>query len=52
MDSPGLLAMIFLFGLFVGFIGGAGWVTASYRAEAVEHGCAAYDPQTGKWGWK
>lgn len=41
---------------FVAFLAGAALTGAStqsvYQTEAVEHGCAAYDPQTGEWGWK
>ena len=32
---------------------GAGWMAARnhYHVNAIEHGCAAYDTQTGDWHW-
>ena len=37
--------------VLAGCLGGV-VVQSHYRSAAVEHGCAAYDPQTGGWGWK
>jgi hypothetical protein len=45
-----------LIGLVVGGLwgwnAGLGKMPSVMQRQAVEHGCASYDPQTGKWGWK
>lgn len=28
------------------------YMVLDIRSQAVEHGCAAYNTTTGKWGWK
>ena len=35
----------------VGGLGGAATAVRKMQAEAVEHGAASYDPQTGEWKW-
>lgn len=46
----------YLLGLFIGIIVGAfvAWhhVTFNFQSDAVEHGFAKYDSQTGVWKWK
>jgi len=44
----GFMALWFV----IGILCGADFTEWSMQREAVEHGCASYDPQTGKWGWK
>jgi hypothetical protein len=41
-----------IFGFTAGHIIGRDVSLHEMRADAVKHGCASYDPQTGKWGWK
>lgn len=48
-----LLAMLVasITGLIWGGLMGNSLATDHYRQQAIDHGYAAYDAQTGEWGW-
>lgn len=54
MDNSHFAAFIggLLLGLVIGFIVSTNAVTDQMRSDAVEHGAAEYDSQTGEWRWK
>lgn len=53
-ERQALIAAVFAVGALCGLIGAgfAMWdVRGDFREAAIEHGCAAYDTQTGDWHW-
>lgn len=56
-DSKDIAAGMFLLGLGAGAVIMAAIAISTmtgddiWHAEAIEHGCAAYDEKTGEWGW-
>ena len=55
MDDVGKMGMIAVVGIAIMTGVGVFAVQSTesrYQKDAIEHNCAAYDAQTGKWDWK
>ncbi len=47
-----IITVVLASAFFIGWFNGHYLTITDFEHEAIKHGCAQYDTQTGQWGWK